>query len=363
MANLHIDQRLAAILAADVAGYSRLMEADERATVAKLDAYRTVFQERVAEHGGRVVDTAGDSVLAVFPSAIGAVEAAIAIQEDLGTRNEALPEDQRMRFRLGVNLGDVIEKEDGSVYGSGVNVAARLEGLAEPGGVMISEDVYRQVMGKVDRDFEHAGSHDVKNITEPVIAYQVATKSVGAAQFSTEERPALPDKPSIAVLAFDNLSGDPDQEYFADGIAEDIITGLSHDRGLFVIARNSSFTYKGQAVNVAQVGHDLGVRYVIEGSVRKAGTRVRITAQLVDAATGNHLWAERYDRDLEDIFAVQDEITRNVVVTIAPELMSAESKDPKESCRTILTLGTTPCARSASPPTKPGGRCRSVAIC
>ena len=324
MSDQHADQRLAAILAADVVGYSRLMEADERATVATLDACRAVFKERVAGHGGRVVDTAGDSVLAAFPSAIGAVEAAVAIQEALRGRNEALPEQERMRFRIGVNLGDVIEKKDGSIYGSGVNVAARLEGLAEPGSVMISEDVHRQVMGKLARDFEHAGSHAVKNVAEPVTAYRLTIENIGVAQASKQERLALPDKPSIAVLPFDNMSGNAEQEYFSDGISEDIITGLSQFRALFVIARNSTFVYKGSGVDVRQVAGELGVRYVLEGSVRKASNRVRITAQLIDAASGGHIWAERYDRELDDIFALQDEITERVVSAISPAVLDAE---------------------------------------
>ena len=322
MADPHVDKRLAAILAADVAGYSRLMETDERATVATLDAYRAVFKEHVTAYGGRIVDTAGDSVLAIFPSAIGAVAAAKDIQEDLGTRNEALPEQQRMRFRLGVNLGDVIEKDDGSIYGSGVNVAARLESLAEPGGICLSGKVVEEVEGKSDCGFEDIGEHEVKNIARPVRAFHLTdTKAPVAASGETL---ALPDKPSIAVLAFDNLSGDPEQEYFADGIAENLITALSRIRWLLVIARNSTFTYKGKAVDVKQVGREMGVRYVLEGSVRKAGGRVRISAQLIDADTGAHVWARRYDRELEDIFAVQDEITETIVAAIEPELGEVE---------------------------------------
>ena len=282
-----------------------------------------MFHEHVAGHGGRIVDTAGDSVLAVFPSAIGAVEAAIAIQQDLASSNEPLPEDRRMRFRIGVNLGDVIEKDDGSIYGSGVNVAARLEGLAEPGGVTISEDIFRQVEGKIDLGFEDIGEHEVKNIARPVRAYRVGL-DIGKAQPRSETATTAPERPSIAVLAFENLSGDPEQEYFADGIAEDLITELSRLRWLMVTARNSTFTYKGRAVDVRQVGRDLGVRYVVEGSVRKGGNRVRITAQLIDAATGNHIWAERYDRDLSDIFALQDEITETLVATLQAEVGEVE---------------------------------------
>ncbi len=322
MADPHADQRLAAILAADVAGYSRLMEADERATVATLDAYRAVFQEHVAACGGRIVDTAGDSVLAAFPSAIGAVEAATAIQEALRGRNEALPEQQRMRFRIGVNLGDVIEKEDGSIYGSGVNVAARLEGLAEPGGICLSGSAHEQAEGKIDAGFQDIGEHAVKNIARPVRAYRIGADSADA---SPPEKPlALPDKPSIAVLPFDNLSGDTEQEYFADGIAEDLITALSCIRWLFVIARNSTFTYKGKPVKVQQVAEELGVRYVLEGSVRRGGNRVRISAQLIEATTGNHIWARRYDRELIDLFDLQDEIAGAIAAAIEPEIGEAE---------------------------------------
>ncbi|MDP6353277.1 MAG: adenylate/guanylate cyclase domain-containing protein [Alphaproteobacteria bacterium] len=325
MADPKADQRLAAILVADVAGYSRLMEADERATVTTLDDYRAVFRERVNQHDGRVVDTAGDSVLAVFPSAIGAVAAAMDIQDDLGSRNDALAERKRMRFRIGVNLGDVIEKADGSVYGSGVNVAARLEALAEPGGVTISEDIFRQVDGKTALGFEDIGEHEVKNIARPVRAYRVSTETTSTETPAGPDKPLpLPDKPSIAVLSFDNLSGEPEQEYFAEGIAEDLITSLSHIRWLFVTARNSTFTYKGKAVDVRQVGKELGVRYVLEGSVRMGANRVRVTAQLIDATTGNHVWAERYDRELTDLFDLQDEITEAIVISIGPELDAME---------------------------------------
>ncbi len=320
MADPRGDQRLAAIVAADVAGYSRLMEADERATVATLEDCRAVFRGQVAAHGGRIVDTAGDSVLAVFPSAISAVEAAIEVQVTLHGRNQALPEQQRMHFRIGVNLGDVIEKDDGSIYGSGVNIAARLEGLAEPGGTMISEDVQRQIVGKMDRRFQDAGVHEVKNIAKPVRAYRIAPPIATAASKPL----ALPDKPSIAVLPFTNMSGESEQEYFSDGISEDIITELSKLSALFVIARNSTFAYKGRSPDIRRVGSELGVRYVLEGSVRKAADRVRVSAQLIDASAGNHVWAERYDRDLEDIFAVQDDITRNVVRALQVTLGSMD---------------------------------------
>ena len=316
-----VEQKLAAILAADVAGYSALMGDDERATVATLDAYRDVFRTHVTAEHGRVVDTAGDSVLAVFPSTIGAVRAALAIQADLKPRNKSLAENRRMRFRIGVNLGDVIEKTDGTVYGDGVNIAARLEALAEPGGVTISGTTYDQVDGKLDTGFEYLGEKEVKNIAKPVRAYRAELDATEAKPQSTTKDVK---RPSIAVLAFENLSGDPDQEYFADGIAEDLITELSRLRWLQVTARNSSFSYKGQSPDIRDVGRDLGVRYVVEGSVRKGGERVRITAQLIDAATGNHIWAERYDRDLSDIFALQDEINETLVATLQTELGEVE---------------------------------------
>ncbi len=314
MAEQSVEQKLVAILAADVAGYSALMGDDERATVATLDAYRAVFRAHVGTEHGRVVDTAGDSVLAVFPSAIGAVRAAIAIQAELASRNEPLPEERRMRFRIGVNLGDVIEKADGSVYGDGVNIAARLEGLAEPGGLAISGTTFDQVDGKLDAGYDYLGEKEVKNIARPVRVYGVGANAPPEPSLAPAERP------SIAVLAFENLSGDAEQEYFADGIAEDLITELSRLRWLQVTARNSSFTYKGQSVDVRQVGRDLSVRYIVEGSVRRGGERVRITAQLIDTSTGNHLWAERYDRDLSDIFALQDEITQTLVAALQGEV-------------------------------------------
>jgi len=304
-----------------VAGYSRLMGDDEAATVRTLTEYRDVLRDHIERHHGRVVDSPGDNLLAEFASPVEAVQAAAEIQRELARRNRQLAEHRRMEFRIGINLGDVLEK-DGALFGDGVNIAARLEGLATPGGISVSGTVFEQVEGKLDLAFTDSGEHEVKNIARPVRAYRVDADA--ATPSASEPTLALPDKPSIAVLPFDNLSGDPDQEYFADGIAEDIITGLSRNRGFFVIARNSSFTYKGQAVNVTQVSRELGVRYVLEGSVRKAGNRVRITAQLIDATTGNHLWADRYDRDLEDIFAVQDEITQTVVATVAPELLTAE---------------------------------------
>jgi TolB-like protein/class 3 adenylate cyclase len=319
-------RRLAAILAADVAGYSRLMAEDEEATLRILERYRRTISELVDEHAGRIFGSAGDSFIAEFTSAVQAVRAAVAIQRALDRHNADLPKDRRMDFRIGINVGDVIADKD-NLFGDGVNVAARLEGVAEPGGICISGTVRDQIEGKLNFALRPLGERSLKNISRPVSVYSVdwhpehplATGVFGGA-------PALPDKPSIAVLPFSNLSGDPEQEYFADGITEDIITALSHHRWFFVIARNSTFVYKRRAVDVKQVARELGVRYVLEGSVRRAGQRVRITGQLIEAETGNHLWAERFDRDLADIFAIQDEITQSVVGAIEPEMLLTEGK-------------------------------------
>ncbi len=326
MSGTELKQRLAAILAADVAGYSRLMAADERGTVAALDSARTVFRAQIESNQGRVIDMAGDSVLAVFETATGAVSAALAVQKEIRLSGESVPEERRMRFRIGIHLGDVIEKADGTVYGDGVNIAARLEGLAEPGGITVSESIRTAVKGRVSATFEDQGAQQVKNIAEPVRAFRILIEAMTA-----KPKPAigeidlsLPDKPSIAVLPFANLSGDPEQEYFTDGVTEDILTELSRFRTLFVIARNSSFTYKGKAADVRNVARDLGVRYVLEGSIRRAGARIRVTAQLIDALTGNHIWAERFDRVVEDIFAVQEEVTQAIVAAIAPQIDAAE---------------------------------------
>jgi TolB-like protein/Flp pilus assembly protein TadD len=327
-------RKLAAILAADVAGYSRLMSADEHATLDTLNTYRAVFKQQITDHDGRLVDTAGDSALAVFESVVEAVQAAVEIQSDLATRNAALPADRRMQFRIGINLGDIIEQEDGTVYGDGVNVAARLESLAEPGGICLSGTAMEHVESKIDLTAKDMGDQKVKNIARPVRAYKIVTDN-GTEPKPPSETTSLPDKPSIAVLPFDNLSGDPEQEYFADGMAEDIITALSKLRWFFVIARNSTFAYKGKSPDVRQVTRELGVRYVLEGSVRKAGNRVRITAELIDGMTGAQIWAERYEREVVDIFAVQDDITRNVVSAIEPQLYAAENlrihSEPPES--------------------------------
>jgi len=323
-----IRQWLAAILAADAAGYSRLMAGDDRATVAALDRARAVFRDQIESRQGRVIDMAGDSVLAVFETAIGAVAAALAIQATVNALADAQEAARQMRFRIGVHLGDVIEKPDGTVYGDGVNIAARLEGLAAIGGITISDAVRGAVKGKVAAEFEDQGEQTVKNIADPVRAYRVSVKADAAPVLASAADVgidlSLPDKPSIAVLPFTNMSGDPEQEYFTDGISEDIITELARFPLLFVIARNSSFTYKGRAVDVKQVGRELGVRYVLEGSIRKAGNRIRVTAQLIDTQTGAHIWAEKYDRVLEDIFAVQEEVTECIVGAIAPQVNAAE---------------------------------------
>ena len=326
MAETEIKQRLAAILAADAVGFSRLMGTDEQATLRELDANRALFRVHTEQHGGRIVDMAGDSVLAVFASAAGAVRAAVAAQAAVTARCATVPEDRRMRYRIGVNLGDIIEKPDGSIYGDGVNIAARLQSLAEPGGILLSGKVHDEVQGRVNVGLAAAREHKVKNIARPLRTYSVvAAGEAKPMRQEAEAPPPLPDKPSIAVLPFDNMSGDAEQEYFADGITEDIITDISKVSGLFVIARNSSFAYKDKGVNVTEVGRELGVKTVLEGSVRKAGNRVRITAQLIDAASGGHLWAERYDRDLDDIFAVQDEVTRAIVDALKVRLTPDES--------------------------------------
>jgi len=317
-------QRLAAILAADVAGYSRLMAADERATVSALDAARGIFRRLIESNQGRVVDMAGDSVLAVFDTASGAVSAALAAQEELAQAVEPLPEERRMRFRIGVHLGDMIEKADGTVYGDGVNIAARLEALAEPGGITVSEAVQMAQRNRSAVAFEDQGEHAVKNIAHPVRAFRVRAADEDAPAPRARPALALPDKPSIAVLPFDNMSGDPEQEFFADNVVEAITATLSRIRSFFVIARNSAFLYKGEGVDVQQVGRDLGVRYVLEGSVQKAGNRLRITVQLIDAATGTHVWADRVDGTLEDVFDLQDRITERVAGELQPSIRLAE---------------------------------------
>ncbi len=318
-------RRLAAILAADMVGYSRLMGADETGTITRQKAlHGDVIDPAIAEHGGRVVKTTGDGLLVEFPSVADAVACAVAVQTGLAGHEVDRPEAWRIRYRIGINLGDIVIDGD-DILGDGVNIAARLEALADAGGIFISGDVYRQVRNKLDLEFEDLGERRVKNIAEPVRTYRVALAvAAGKPAPPAANHPALPDKPSIAVLPFNNMSGDPEQEYFADGITEDIITDLSKISGLFVIARNSSFAYKGQSPDLRQVSRELGVRYVLEGSVRKAGGRVRINAQMIDGSSGGHLWAERYDRNLEDIFAVQDEVTLNIVEALKVELTTSE---------------------------------------
>jgi TolB-like protein/class 3 adenylate cyclase len=314
-------RRLAAILAADVVGYSRLMEGDEEGTRAALNELRReIADPAIAEHHGRIVKTSGDGLLIEFASVVDAVRCAVAVQRQMAERNLLLSAERRIDFRIGINLGDVII-EDEDIFGDGVNIAARLETLAEPGGICVSRVVHDQVRDKLDVAFEDRGEQQVKNITRPVHVYRIPIVENAPARAP----PPLPDKPSIAVLPFVNISGDPEQEYFADGMVEEIITALSRIRWLFVIARNSSFTYKGQAIDVKQVGRELGVRYVLEGSVRKAGLRVRITAQLIDAQNGAHLWADRFDGSLEDVFELQDRVAASVAGVIEPALRAAET--------------------------------------
>jgi adenylate cyclase len=358
-------RKLSAILSADVKGYSRLMGEDELGTVRTLEAYREMIAEVIKNYRGRVVDSPGDNVLAEFASVVDAVESAVEIQRELKAKNAELPENRRMEFRIGINLGDVIQ-EGKRIYGDGVNVAARIEGLAEGGGICISRTAFDQVKNKLELGYENLGEHAVKNIAEPVGVYKVLSEPEAAGKVIGKERPvrwrwaaigavvviilvagalaiwnfylrpdiepasvermafSLPDKPSIAVLPFDNLSGDPEQEYFSDGLTEEIITALSKVPKIFVIARNSTFSYKGNPVKVNQIAEELGVRYVLEGSVRKAGDQVRITAQLIDALNGHHLWAERYDRDLKDIFTLQDDITMKLITELEVKLTEGE---------------------------------------
>jgi TolB-like protein/class 3 adenylate cyclase len=364
-------RKLTAILSADVAGYSRLMQDDEAATVKTLEAYKLIISDLVKQHRGRVVDSPGDNLLAEFASVVDAVQCAVATQKELQARNTELPENRKMQFRIGVNLGDVIEEES-RIYGDGVNIAARLESIADPGGICVSKTAFDQIETKLPFGYEFLGEQTVKNIAKPVGAYRVlmeprvtvagakakapkvplwrhktvlasamivlvAIIGVGVWNFylraptiepASKEKMALPlpEKPSIAVLPFNNMSDDPQQEYFSDGISEDIITDLSKISGLIVIARNSSFTYKGKTVNVQQIGQDLGVRYLLEGSVRKAGDQMRINAQLIDASNGQHLWAERYDGKFDDVFALQDKITRKIISALALKLTASEQK-------------------------------------
>ena len=338
MGEERVERRLAAILAADVAGYSRLMGIDEEGTLADLKGHRrAVLDPKITEHRGRIVKTTGDGFLVEFASVVDAVRCAVDIQRQMAERNIAVPAERRVEFRIGLNVGDIII-DDKDIYGDGVNIAARLEALAAPGGICVSRVVRDQVRDKLDFSFEDMGEQQVKNIARPVRTHRVlidiAAQSESVSSVPSPARP-LPQKPSIAVLPFANMSGDAEQEYFSDGITEDIITNLSRNHSFFVISRSTSFTYKGPAVDVGKIGRELGVRYVLEGSVRRAGSRVRITAQLIEAASGHHLWADRYDRELADVFAVQDEIARNITGAIAPGIISAEiqqaqRKDPSQ---------------------------------
>jgi len=317
-------RRLAAILAADVAGYSRLIGADEGGTLERLRALRReLLDPKIAEHRGRLVKTTGDGLLVEFGSVVDALRCAVEVQREMTGRNGGVTPDNRIEFRVGINVGDIVA-EDGDIFGDGVNVAARLEALAEPGGICVSARVQEDAVGRLDLAFEDIGEQQLKNIARPVRAYRVVTGAQPAMLQASAGLP-LPDKPSIAVLPFASMSGDPEQEYFADGMVEEIITALSRIRWLFVIARNSSFTYKGRAVDVKQVGRELGIRYVLEGSVRKAGQRVRITAQLIEATTGMHLWADRFDGSLEDVFELQDKVASSVAGVIEPALQAAET--------------------------------------
>jgi adenylate cyclase len=325
MADSH-SRRLAAILAADIAGYSALMGADEARTVSDLKGHQAVVLPMVGDFGGRIIDTAGDGILAEFSSVVNAVECAVAIQRTMADRNTAIEPTRRMQFRIGVNLGDVIY-DDSRIFGDGINIAARLEGIAEPGGICVSAKVHDEIDGKLSLNCRDLGEQQLKNIARPVRVYGIRLDAAAAQPVVSQAAiPLQPrdDRPSIAVLPFTNMSGDPEQEYFSDGITEDIITDLSKIAGLTVIARNSSFTYKGRAVDVRAVGRELAVRSVLEGSIRRAGQRVRITAQLIDTASGGHVWAERYDRDLTDIFAVQDDVTHRIVESLKVTLTPAE---------------------------------------
>ena len=330
MSDERVERRLAAVLAADVAGYSRLMGADEEGTLVRLKAVRkAIVDPTIASHRGHMVKTTGDGMLIEFASAVDAVRGAVEIQRSMAEQNAAVLPDQRIEFRIGIHVDDVIF-DDNDIFGDGVNIAARLESIAEPGGVCISNDAYRQVRGKVEIACDDMGLQALKNIAEPMQAWQVQLTGhtpsrvrSGSAANQPQALP-LPHTPSIAVLPFQNMSNDPEQEYFADGMVEDIITELSRIKGLLVIARNSSFTYKSQSVDIKRVAAELGVKYVLEGNVRRAGKRIRVSAQLIDAQAGGHIWAERYDRDLIDIFDLQDEITRSVVSTIQTQMILLE---------------------------------------
>ncbi len=322
-----MERRLSAIMAADVVGYSRLMGANEVGTLTSLNHRRNeVIEPRIAQSNGRIVKLTGDGILAEFPSVVDAVECALAVQREMKSRNVEIPEDRRIELRIGIHLGDVIV-EDGDIFGDGVNIAARIESVGRPGGVAVSAAVKDNVGNRLDVGFEDMGEHQLKNIAQPVRVY-----NVGAPQPAAEQGAATPEvveeeaKPSIAVLPFNNMSGDPEQEYFSDGITEDIITDLSKISGLFVVGRNTSFAYKGKTIQLQRVAAEMGVKFILEGSVRKVGERVRVTGQLIDGATGGHVWADRFDRDLTDIFAIQDEITKTIVSQLEIRLLPAEKR-------------------------------------
>ena len=321
-----MERRLSAILATDVVGYSWLIRADEEGTIVALKALRAdLIDPKLREHNGRIVKLMGDGMLAEFQSVVDAVRAAVETQQAVADHNSGIPKDKRIEFRVGINLGDVVIDGD-DIHGDGVNVATRIEGLAEPGGICVSGKVYEEVRDRTDFAFEDLGEQAVKNIDRPVRVWRWRPNTGVSVEGSAKSDRAipLPDKPSIAVLPFDNMSGDPEQEYFVDGISEDIITALSCFHWLFVIARNSSFTYRGKSVDIRQVSRDLAVRYVLEGSIRKVGNRVRITAQLIDGSSGSHIWVDRYDRQLDDIFELQDEITARIAAAVEPVLYAAE---------------------------------------
>jgi adenylate cyclase len=351
MVGKRVERRLTAILMADVAGYSRLIGADDEGTISQLNAHHDgLVRPKVEEHHGHIVRTTGDGLLVLFASVVDALRCAIEVQRGMARRNVEMPSETRIEFRMGINVGDIII-DNGSIHGDGVNVAARLEALAEPGGICVSERVKEEVQNKFDIAFEDEGAQQLKNIARPVRVYRVRLEGGPAL--------ALPDRPWIAVLPFHNMSGDPEQEYFADGIVEEIITALSRMRWLFVIARNSSFTYKGRAADVKQVGRALGVRYVLEGGVRKVANRVRITAQLIDALTGAHLWADRFERELGDIFELQDQVTARVIGAISPKLEQAASRLIDEGQSVPQVADPPRCPRNDDLPVPVGRRCSS----
>ena len=323
-------RKLTAILSADVEGYSRLMGEDEEATIRTLTTYRSATAKLIQQYWGRIVDSPGDNILSEFDSAVEAVNCAVEIQRELAGRNAGLPSDRKMKFRIGINVGDVVQEGE-RIYGEGVNIAARVERLSQAGGICISGRAYDQVSNKLGLEYENLGKHQVKNISTPIRVYRVIMETEFSERLASEVHGALPlpDKPSIAVLPFNNLSGESEQEYFSDGLTEDIITALSRSPWLFVIARNSSFAYRGAMVDVKQIGKELGVRYILEGSVRKAGNRVRINAQLIDGKLGNHMWAEKYDGELQDIFDLQDQITQQVVSSLLTQIQKYVGDNPK----------------------------------